>query len=319
MPPVFVTCYICGRDFGTRSIGIHVPKCQEKWEAQQEKLPRAERREVPRPPDNFQRILSGEVSGAELMKINQKAAEDYKNEVLEPCTNCGRTFLPEALLRHQNCCKEDKPMSKKKGPSYTSKAKARVNYPKLKTNKNTPGSQKDNNSSEETESQPSLAQAQPQSPSLIRKETITISKPPSPSSDKVETEARATSPSPPAPSSSINRKDTVILSRASPEREEKARTDKTKDVSSVDSGCENSKLPTKEEFIRLIETEPIFESQQHRAAILGLVTGYARDLRRTKILELLDNEAVFEDVNNLEEVIALLTEFVRSKTNNNHQ
>jgi len=40
MPPSFVTCYICGREFGTRSIGIHVPKCKEKWEAQQEKLPK---------------------------------------------------------------------------------------------------------------------------------------------------------------------------------------------------------------------------------------------------------------------------------------
>ena len=90
MPPTFVTCYICGRDFGTRSIGIHVPKCREKWEASQEKLPKAERREVPRPPDNFQRILNGEVTGKELMKINQKAAEDYKNDVLEPCSNCGR-------------------------------------------------------------------------------------------------------------------------------------------------------------------------------------------------------------------------------------
>ena len=33
MPPV--TCYICGRDFGSRSIGIHLPSCQKKWEAQQ--------------------------------------------------------------------------------------------------------------------------------------------------------------------------------------------------------------------------------------------------------------------------------------------
>ena len=90
MPPTFVTCYICGRDFGTRSIGIHVPKCREKWEAQQEKLPSAERRDLPRQPENFQRILNGEVSGKELMRINQKAAEDYKNEVLEPCSHCGR-------------------------------------------------------------------------------------------------------------------------------------------------------------------------------------------------------------------------------------
>lgn len=314
MPPTFVTCYICGRDFGTRSIGIHVPKCQDKWEAQQEKLPKTERREVPRPPENFQRILNGEVTGKELMKINQKAAEDYKNEVLEPCSNCGRTFLPEALLRHKNCCKEDKPMSKKKEPSYTAKAKSRVNYPKLKINKSA-GSQKDN-SSEDTESSLSL----PQSPSLIRKETITISKP-SPGSTKVEDEVRSvTSSSPPAPSSSINRKDTVVLSRATPDsKEEEEKTEETKAVSSVDNEDKKINLPTKEEFIKLIQTEEIFESQQHRAAILGLVTGYARNVRRAQILELLDTEAVFQDVNNLEEVISLLTEYVRSKTNNNQK
>ena len=33
MPPV--TCYICGRDFGTRSIGIHLPSCTKKWENEQ--------------------------------------------------------------------------------------------------------------------------------------------------------------------------------------------------------------------------------------------------------------------------------------------
>ena len=27
-----VTCYICGRDFGSRSIGIHLPSCTKKWE-----------------------------------------------------------------------------------------------------------------------------------------------------------------------------------------------------------------------------------------------------------------------------------------------
>lgn len=33
MPPV--TCYICGRDFGTRSIGIHIPSCTKKWHNEQ--------------------------------------------------------------------------------------------------------------------------------------------------------------------------------------------------------------------------------------------------------------------------------------------
>lgn len=310
-----MTCYICGRDFGTRSIGIHVPKCREKWEAQQEKLPSAERRDLPRQPENFQRILNGEVSGKELMRINQKAAEDYKNEVLEPCSHCGRTFLPEALVRHKNCCKENKPMSKNKGPSYTSKAKSRVNYPKLKTSKNTTGSPKDN-SSEETES----SLSQPQSPSLIRKETIILSKP-EPGPSEVVDEERVPSSPPPLQTSSINRKDTVVLSRdtISTDSKQKERIGQTEGVSPVTGDNEEIKFPTKDEFINLIETEQIFDSEQHRAAILGLVTGYARNVRRTQILELLDNDAVFQDLNNLEEVITLLTEYVRSKTNNNHQ
>ena len=204
-------------------------------------------------------------------------------------------------------------MSKKKGPSYTAKAKSRVNYPKLKTNQRVE-SQKD--SSEETE--PSLSLHVPrQSPSIIRKETVTLSKP-SPVSNEVEEEASEASSNPPAPSPSISRKDTVVLSRATPDSKAEERTGETEDVSSVEHN-KIDLLPTKDEFIKLIETEQIFESQHHRAAILGLVTGYARNVRRAQILELLDTQAVFEDVNNLEEVISLLTKYVRSKTNNNHQ
>ena len=35
-----VSCYICGRDFGTKSISIHIPNCIKKWEAAQKKLPK---------------------------------------------------------------------------------------------------------------------------------------------------------------------------------------------------------------------------------------------------------------------------------------
>lgn len=30
--PKSVTCYICGRDFGTTSIEIHIKSCIKKWE-----------------------------------------------------------------------------------------------------------------------------------------------------------------------------------------------------------------------------------------------------------------------------------------------
>ena len=85
-----VSCYICGRDFGTRSIGIHLPSCQKKWEAQQEKLPKEKRRPLPTAPENFDKVISGEIKGKELIKMNQKAFDDYNECALEACQWCGR-------------------------------------------------------------------------------------------------------------------------------------------------------------------------------------------------------------------------------------
>ena len=45
-----VTCYICGRDFGTASIVIHIPQCEKKWDVQQQKLPAKQRRPPPTKP-----------------------------------------------------------------------------------------------------------------------------------------------------------------------------------------------------------------------------------------------------------------------------
>ena len=105
MPPV--TCYICGRDFGTRSIGIHIPSCTKKWENEQvgggvgvlclsnflnlqEKLPKSNRRPVPQAPENFDKVISGEIKGKDLIKMNQKAFDDYNETSLQSCQWCGR-------------------------------------------------------------------------------------------------------------------------------------------------------------------------------------------------------------------------------------
>lgn len=132
-PPRTVTCYICGRDFGSRSIGIHLPSCTKKWEQEQEKLPKKERRPLPTAPVDFDKVVKGEVKGKALAKINQQAADEFNEAALEPCAFCGRTFLPTALAHHKSACTEEKPMAKKApGESYTAQAKAKVNYPKLK-------------------------------------------------------------------------------------------------------------------------------------------------------------------------------------------
>ena len=50
-----------------------------------------------------------------------------------------RTFLPSSLDRHQKSCTADNPMIKKnsKDESYTSRAGAKVSYPKLKSKEKT--------------------------------------------------------------------------------------------------------------------------------------------------------------------------------------
>lgn len=50
-PAPTVYCYICGRQFGSASIGIHQPQCLKKWQTQNEKLPKSQRRPMPVPPE----------------------------------------------------------------------------------------------------------------------------------------------------------------------------------------------------------------------------------------------------------------------------
>lgn len=45
--PLTIECYICGRMFGSRSIGIHEPQCLRKWQAQNDQLPAGRRKPTP--------------------------------------------------------------------------------------------------------------------------------------------------------------------------------------------------------------------------------------------------------------------------------
>ena len=79
-----VSCYICGRDFGTKSISIHIPNCIKKWEAEQKKLPKSQRRPPPQPPQNLDKVISGELRGEELYKFNGEVSIP-KTTYLIPC------------------------------------------------------------------------------------------------------------------------------------------------------------------------------------------------------------------------------------------
>jgi hypothetical protein len=104
-----VMCYICGRDFGSTSINIHLPQCVKKWDIEQEKLPKKQRRPAPTKPMDFDKVISGELKGKDLQSAmevyNTQAFDDFNKKALSECKTCGRTFLPRALEVHSrsNC------------------------------------------------------------------------------------------------------------------------------------------------------------------------------------------------------------------------
>ncbi|XP_045216283.2 zinc finger protein 474-like [Mercenaria mercenaria] len=97
--PKFVLCYICGRKFGTKSIDIHTPQCLEKWKVENDKLPKSQRRPIPRKPETV-----GGSGQYDVDAMNEAAWKSAQAQLI-PCGNCGRTFAPDRLAVHQRACK----------------------------------------------------------------------------------------------------------------------------------------------------------------------------------------------------------------------
>lgn len=109
MPPGIkrtVVCYICGREYGSKSIDIHEPKCLEKWKLENKQLPKHQRRPLPRKPE----ILSGGSGHVTLEQRNEAATRAHYDNLV-PCGNCGRTFLPDRLAIHERSCLKGPPKS----------------------------------------------------------------------------------------------------------------------------------------------------------------------------------------------------------------
>ncbi|XP_042871338.1 zinc finger protein 474-like isoform X1 [Penaeus japonicus] len=103
-----LVCYICGREFGSRSLAIHQPQCLEKWRRENEKLPRNLQRPEPELPEH-------ELTHEEWNEYAWKTAQAQ----LVPCEWCGRTFFPERLEVHQRGCKPPPGAPKKSQRSST--------------------------------------------------------------------------------------------------------------------------------------------------------------------------------------------------------
>ena len=55
--PRSLICYICGRAYGTTSLGIHLKTCKKMFLADQEKRPKKERRPLPPEPPGLTAYL----------------------------------------------------------------------------------------------------------------------------------------------------------------------------------------------------------------------------------------------------------------------
>lgn len=122
MKPKAVMCYICGREYGTASIEIHLKACEKKWDIEQSKLPPKERRTCPTKPQTFDDVVigaksspAGAGSNAAMDAYNDQAFKEYNDKALVPCDLCGRTFLPDSLVKHAKACKGPRKASPARG------------------------------------------------------------------------------------------------------------------------------------------------------------------------------------------------------------
>ncbi|NXY44668.1 ZN474 protein, partial [Ceuthmochares aereus] len=100
-----VTCYICGHEYGTKSISIHEPQCLKKWHRENNMLPKNLRRPESKKPELILSFFNFPAKGFyDLDSLNEAAWISSQNQLV-PCDVCGRTFLPDRLIIHQRSCK----------------------------------------------------------------------------------------------------------------------------------------------------------------------------------------------------------------------
>lgn len=98
-----VVCYICGREFGSKSIDIHEPQCMKKWHMENAKLPKHLRREEPKKPD----VVLTATGDVDLDAIAEAAWQTHLGQLIG-CNMCGRKFNPDRLEVHQRSCRTEK-------------------------------------------------------------------------------------------------------------------------------------------------------------------------------------------------------------------
>eukprot|EP00873_Tetraselmis_striata_P004724 jgi/Tetstr1/424988/TSEL_015458.t1 len=119
--PRALSCYLCGAQFGSQSLLIHIKTCQKKWLAQEAQKPGKERRALPDPPPELadpsdpakvaasNKDVSLPTSAAAVDAFNARMLSVWDTASLNSCPHCGRTFTAEPFTRHQKICSAERP------------------------------------------------------------------------------------------------------------------------------------------------------------------------------------------------------------------
>jgi len=105
--PVALVCHICGREYGTSSLAIHIPQCTKLWEERESLKPKNERRPVPQPIADLPVNSGGKA--ASMAAYNEAAAQQYREAGMVQCEHCGRRFADDRIAIHHRSCTADKP------------------------------------------------------------------------------------------------------------------------------------------------------------------------------------------------------------------
>lgn len=106
--PQMLMCYLCGREFGSRSLPIHIPQCEKKWLASEAAKPKSEQKPLPKRPERLNEVMTvGAIKNK--ASFNEEMYSNWDSDVLDRCQWCGRTFTTSAMKSHAKSCTQECP------------------------------------------------------------------------------------------------------------------------------------------------------------------------------------------------------------------
>eukprot|EP01004_Peranema_trichophorum_P000831 NODE_1093_length_2134_cov_85.591745_g926_i0.p1 GENE.NODE_1093_length_2134_cov_85.591745_g926_i0~~NODE_1093_length_2134_cov_85.591745_g926_i0.p1 ORF type:complete len:550 (-),score=104.94 NODE_1093_length_2134_cov_85.591745_g926_i0:417-2066(-) len=111
MPPKFVSCYLCGQQYGLSSLPIHQQSCYKKRISEWEQRPKATRGP---PPTHPSQVPNHGIAPTQKQNTHQGASGASTTPVVQtaivgglvPCEYCGRTFNGDRIEKHMEACKK---------------------------------------------------------------------------------------------------------------------------------------------------------------------------------------------------------------------